>query len=208
MAFTIPALPYAHDALAPHMSSQTLELHHGKHHQAYVNTLNSLIEGTSMAALELEDIIRANFGQASSGQASPDQATRQAIFNNAGQHWNHTLFWPSMKAQGGGAIPGVLEKRIMSDFGSVESFKDSFVRGGMGQFGSGWVWLVLHDDRLKVTRTPNGENPRVHDQQPLLGCDVWEHAYYLDFQNRRVDYLKTFVNHLVDWEAVAQRLDS
>lgn len=198
MAFTLPDLPYARDALAPHMSCQTLELHHGKHHQAYVNTLSSLIEGTAMAALELEDIIRASFGQ-------PD---KQAIFNNAGQHWNHTLFWPSMKADGGGAIPAELEKQLISDFGSVDSFKEKFIQAGLAQFGSGWVWLVAGDERMEVTRTPNGENPLVRGQQPLLGCDVWEHAYYLDFQNRRVDYLKTFLEHLVNWEAVAHRLES
>lgn len=197
MAFTFPDLPYTHDALAPHMSRQTLKLHHGKHHQTYVNTLNNLIEGTPMVALELEDIIRASFGQ----------PNRQAIFNNAGQHWNHTFFWPSMKANGGGAIPAELEKRLVSDFGSVDKFKEKFIQTGLAQFGSGWVWLVAGDERLEVTRTPNGENPLVHNQPPLLGCDVWEHAYYLDFQNRRVDYLKTFLGHLVNWEAVAHRLE-
>jgi Fe-Mn family superoxide dismutase len=198
MAFELPPLPYSPDALQPYMSSQTLNLHHGKHHQAYVTNLNNLVKDTPMAGMSLEEVVKASFGDAS----------KQGIFNNAGQHWNHILFWQCMKKDGGGAIPGELEKRIKDDFGSVDAFKDAFTQAGATQFGSGWAWLVEDGGKLKVTKTPNGENPLVHGQKPLLGVDVWEHSYYLDYQNRRPDYLKAFVDNLVNWEFVAQRLSA
>ena len=196
MAFELPPLPYSHDALEPFMSAQTLNLHHGKHHQAYVTALNNLVKDTPLASMSLEEVVKASYGDAS----------KQTIFNNAGQHWNHILFWQCMRKNGGGAIPGELEKRIKSDFGSVEQFKEAFTQAGLTQFGSGWAWLVEDGGKLKVAKTPNGENPLVHGQKPLLGCDVWEHSYYLDYQNRRADYLKAFLDSLVDWEFVAQRL--
>jgi Fe-Mn family superoxide dismutase len=196
MSFELPPLPYAHDALGPYMSRETLEFHHDKHHQAYVTALNNLVKDTPLAGKSLEDVCKASFGDAS----------KQAIFNNAGQHWNHALFWPAMKPNGGGAIPSELESRLKSDFGSVDAFKEQFVQAGVGQFGSGWCWLVVDAGKLKVTKTPNGENPLVHGQHAILGCDVWEHSYYIDYRNRRADYLKAFVDNLVNWEFVTQKL--
>jgi Fe-Mn family superoxide dismutase len=178
------------------MSRETLEFHHDKHHLAYVTALNNLVKDTPLAGKSLEEVCKASFGDAS----------KQAIFNNAGQHWNHALFWPAMKPNGGGAIPSELESRLKSDFGSVDAFKEQFVQAGVGQFGSGWCWLVVDGGKLKVTKTPNGENPLVHGQHAILGCDVWEHSYYIDYRNRRADYLKAFVDNLVNWEFVAQKL--
>lgn len=197
MAFELPDLPYAKDKLAPYMSEETLDFHHGKHHNTYVTTLNNLIKDTEFASASLEDIVRKTYNQ-------PDKAP---IFNNASQAWNHNLFWPSMKPNGGGSIPSELEKRLVSDFGSVDAFKEQFVAKGVGQFGSGWAWLVEKNGKLEVTNTPNGVNPLCFDgQHALLGCDVWEHSYYLDYRNRRPDYLKAFLDNLVDWEFVASRL--
>ena len=196
MAFSLPPLPYPPDALAPYMSAQTLEFHHGKHHQAYVTALNNFVKDGSVKSENLEEILKDSFGN----------PAKQGIYNNAGQHWNHSLFWPSMKKNGGGAIPSALESRLKSDFGSVDAFKEAFIQAGLTQFGSGWCWLVDNGGKLAVTKTPNGDNPLAHGQHPLLGCDVWEHSYYLDYQNRRPDYLKAFVNNMVDWEFVAQRL--
>lgn len=198
MPFTLPELPYATDALQPVMSAETMELHHGKHHQAYVTKLNELIVGTPFESLSLEDIVCRSFGHSDS----------EGIFNNAGQHWNHSFFWPSMKKNAGG-LPAVLESRLNESFGSVDAFKAEFVKEGVAQFGSGWVWLVENEGGdLTVVKTPNGVNPLVLDQTPLLGCDVWEHAYYVDYRNRRPDYLKAFVEQLVDWERVAARLSA
>jgi Fe-Mn family superoxide dismutase len=197
MAFELPPLPYAREALQPYMSAETLEFHHSKHHQAYVTKLNELIAGTELEGQDLDSIVKASFGK-------PE---RQGIFNNAGQHWNHLLFWQWMKPNGGGSIPGELEKRLVSDFGSVDAFKKAFSDAGVAQFGSGWCWLVEDaDGKLKVTKTPNAENPLAHGQKALLGCDVWEHSYYIDYRNRRADYLKAFLDNLVNWETVAQRL--
>jgi len=196
MAFELAPLPYPHDALAPFMSATTLELHHGKHHQAYVTNLNNLTKDTPLANASVEEVMKAAFGD----------PAKQGIFNNAGQHWNHTVWWPMMKKNGGGNLPGELEKRLAADFGSVDKFKEDFIAAGTTQFGSGWAWLVIDKGKLKVTKTPNGENPVVHGQYVLLGADVWEHAYYVDYQNRRPDYLKTFLNNLVNWEHVAERL--
>ncbi|NBC34759.1 MAG: superoxide dismutase [Alphaproteobacteria bacterium] len=195
MAFELPPLPYAEDALEPYMGRETLQFHYGKHHNTYVTTLNSLVQDTDMAALDLESIVKKSFG-------NPDT---QKIFNNAGQAWNHNHFWHWMKPNGGGAIPGELEKKIVEDFGSVDKMKDEFIQAGVGQFGSGWCWLVVDGGKLKVTKTPNGENPLAHGAgTAILGCDVWEHSYYLDYRNRRPDYLKAFVDNLVNWDYVAE----
>jgi len=196
MAFELPDLPYDRSALEPYMSARTLEFHHGKHHQAYYTALNNLVKDTPFASMSLVEIIKKTYNDSS----------KAGIFNNASQAWNHNLFWPSMKKGGGGAIPSELEKRIVSDFGSVDKFKEEFVAKGVGQFGSGWCWLVEEGGKLKCTNTPNGVDPLCFDQTTLLGCDVWEHSYYLDYQNRRPDYIKAFLDHLVNWEAVAGRL--
>ncbi|MGV6873661.1 superoxide dismutase [Pseudochelatococcus sp. B33] len=192
MTFTLPDLPYAHDALQPYVSRETLEYHHDKHHKAYVDTGNKLLEGTDLAGKSLEEIVKASFG------------TNQALFNNAGQHYNHLHFWHWLKPNGGGAIPGELEKKIIEDLGSVEKAKEDFIQAGISQFGSGWAWLAVKDGKIVVQKTPNGENPLVHGATPILGVDVWEHSYYIDYRNRRPDYLKAVVDHLVNWEYVAE----
>jgi len=197
MAFTLPDLPYAKDALAPHISSETLDFHHGKHHNAYVNNLNGLVEGTDMASMSLEDIIQDTAGK----------ADKAGIFNNAAQIWNHTFYWQSMRPNGGGAPTGKLAEMIDRDFGSFDAFKDAFAKAGATQFGSGWAWLVLADGKLDVRKTLNAETPLTEaGVTPLLTMDVWEHAYYLDFQNRRPDYISTFLDHLVNWEFAAENL--
>lgn len=200
MAFELPDLPYAYDALQPYMSSETLEYHHDKHHNAYVTTLNGLIEGTDLANKSLEDIVRETYNDSS----------RAKIFNQASQAWNHNLFWPWMKPKGGKeqmGLPGELEKAINDAFGSWDQFRETFVTAAAGQFGSGWAWLVQENGQLKVTATPNGVNPLCFPgQHALLGCDVWEHSYYLDYRNRRPDYVKAFLDNMVDWENVASRM--
>ncbi|NIZ00596.1 superoxide dismutase [Thalassospira lucentensis] len=196
MAFELPALPYAHDALAPVMSAETLEFHHDKHHNAYVVNGNKLLEGSGLEGKSLEEIVVASYGDAS----------KAGLFNNAAQHWNHIEFWKMMKKDGGGNLPGELEKKIVEDFGSVDAFKEAFVQAGVTQFGSGWCWLAMDKSgKLVVTKTPNAENPLVHGQTPLLGCDVWEHSYYIDYRNARPDYVKAFLDKLVNWEYVAER---
>jgi superoxide dismutase, Fe-Mn family len=196
MAFQLPDLPYDYEALAPYMSAKTLHLHHDKHHQAYVTNLNNLVEGTEFAGKPLEEIVTGSYGD----------AAKQGIFNNAGQHWNHNLFWRVMK-KGGGGMPGdELAKRIDDAFGSFESFKEQFKTAAVTQFGSGWGWLALDGDTLKILKTPNGANPLVEGMTPLLGIDVWEHAYYLDYENRRPEYVAAFLNHLVNWDEVATEL--
>ncbi|MGO4319279.1 superoxide dismutase [Agrobacterium sp. MCAB5] len=195
MAFSLPDLPYPRDALAPHMSRETLEYHHDKHHAAYVNALNSLIKGTEWEGLGLEEVVTGSFGK------------NVPLFNNASQDLNHTYFWKLMTPKGGGPIPGRLEKQIISDFGSVEKLTADFVAAGVGQFGSGWCWLAVENGKLAVTKTPNGESPLVHGAMPILGCDVWEHSYYIDYRNRRPDYLKAFLEHLVNWEYVDALFD-
>ena len=196
MAFELPDLPYDYEALAPYMSAKTLHLHHDKHHQAYVTNLNNLIEGTEFAGKSLEDIVTGSYGD----------AAKQGIFNNAGQHWNHNLFWRIMKKGGGGTPGGELAKRIDDAFGSFDAFKEQFKTAGVTQFGSGWAWLAVQGDQLKVVKTPNGENPLVHGMRPLLGVDVWEHAYYVDYENRRPEYLAAFLNNLVNWDEVEVEL--
>lgn len=196
MAHTLPDLPYAQDALAPHISAETLGFHHGKHHAAYVGKMNDAIAGTDDEALSLEDLIR---------KAAKDG--NQGLFNNAAQTWNHTFYWNSMTPNGGGAPTGDLADRIDRDFGSLENFKKAFADAGATQFGSGWAWLVVKDGKLDVRKTLNAETPLTEDGVvPLLTMDVWEHAYYLDFQNRRPDYITTFLDKLVNWAFAAENL--
>ncbi len=196
MAFELPPLPYAYDALEPFMSSQTLHLHHDKHHQTYVTNLNNLTKDSPLASASLEDVIK---------QSAGDPA-KMAIFNNAGQVWNHTFYWQSMKKNGGGALPGELEKRIVADFGSVDKFKEEFSQAAITQFGSGWGWLAVENGTLKVMKTGNADTPLAKGHHPLLTVDVWEHAYYVDYQNRRADFVKAFLDNLVNWDFVAERL--
>ena len=197
MAFELPSLPYANDALAPYMSSETLDFHHGKHHQTYVTNLNNLVKDSDMQDATLEDII----------VKSSKDSSMAGIFNNAGQHWNHILFWQCMKPNGGGAIPSELESRINSDFGSFDQFKEAFIQAGTTQFGSGWAWLAIDNGKLVVTKSANASSPLVDGMKPILGCDVWEHSYYIDYRNKRPDYLKAFLDNLVNWEFVSSQLD-
>lgn len=198
MAFELPDLPYAHDALAAGgMGRETLEYHHDLHHKAYVDNGNKLLEGSGLEGQDLEAVVRASHGD----------ETKAGLFNNASQHWNHVQFWQMMKPGGGGAMPSELEAQVKDSFGSVEEFRAAFVQAGVGQFGSGWCWLVHEGGSLKVTKTPNGVNPLCFaGQTALLGCDVWEHSYYLDFRNKRPAYLENFLDKLVNWEDVAARL--
>ncbi|TKW67383.1 MAG: superoxide dismutase [Paracoccus denitrificans] len=199
MAFTLPDLPYAHDALAANgMSKETLEYHHDIHHKAYVDNLNKAIDGTEWADKSLEEIVKGNFQKGAVAQ--------NGIFNNASQHWNHSQFWEMMSGDTS-EMPANLKKAIEDSFGSVDKFKEEFAAAGAGQFGSGWVWLVKNaDGSLAVTKTENGVNPLCYDQTALLGCDVWEHSYYIDFRNKRPGYLSNFLDKLVNWENVASRL--
>ena len=197
MAFQLPKLDYSKSSLSPHMSEETLDLHHGKHHQTYITNLNNLIKNSGLENSSLEEIVK---------KTSAD-SSKIGIFNNAGQHWNHILFWKCMKPKGGGALPGKLEKRINSDFGSVDKFKEQFIQAGVTQFGSGWAWLAIDKGKLIVTKTANASNPLVNNMKPILGCDVWEHSYYVDYRNRRPDYLKSFIENLVNWEFVESQLD-
>ena len=196
MAFELPPLPYEKSALEPHMSARTLEFHHGKHHRAYVATLNNLVKDTPLASKSLEAIIK--------DTARDESGT--AIFNNAAQAWNHSFFWSCMKPRGGGKPSGDLAQRIEGDFGSLDKFKEQFKQAATGQFGSGWAWLVADKNELKVTKTANAMNPLAAGQTALLACDVWEHAYYLDYQNRRPDFVQAFLDKLVNWEFVAKTM--
>ncbi len=200
MAFELPPLPYSKSALAPNgMSEETLEFHHDKHHQAYVTALNGFVEkNPDLQGKSLDEIIKLSNGK-------PDMAP---VFNNAGQHWNHILFWQAMSPNGG-KLPGALEKKITEDFGGVQQFKDAFKAAGAGQFGSGWAWLVLAPDgKLKITKTPNGSNPLATGEgKALLGIDVWEHSYYIDFRNRRPDYLQNWIDKLANYEFAEQQLN-
>ena len=192
MSFQLQDLPYAYDALAPYMSAETLEYHHDKHHLAYVNNGNNLLKDTEWVGKSLEEIVIGSYGK------------NTGLFNNAGQHYNHAHFWKWMKPNGGGAIPGQLQAKIVATFGSVEQFKEFFIQAGVTQFGSGWCWLSVKDNELVISKTSNAENPLVHGAVPILGCDVWEHSYYIDYRNRRADYLKAFVENLVNWEYVEE----
>ncbi len=196
MTFELPPLPYPDTALEPYYSAKTFSFHYGKHHKAYVDNLNKLLPGSTVENSSLEEIIRTTAG---------DQ-TRAGFFNNAAQVWNHTFFWHSMKPGGGGRPTGVLAERIEQSFGSYEKFAEQFKAAAVGRFGSGWAWLVTDLGELKMMSTPNAENPMSLGKVALLTVDVWEHAYYLDYQNRRPDFVQTFLDHLVNWDFVAQNL--
>ena len=199
MAFELPDLPYAHDALSElGMSKETLEYHHDLHHKAYVDNGNKLIDGTEWSSKTLEEIIVGTYTAGSVAQ--------NGIFNNASQHWNHVQFW-EMMGPGGKNIPSELSSAISENFGSIDKFKEEFCAAGAGQFGAGWCWLVKDTDgSLKVTKTENGVNPLCFGQSALLGCDVWEHSYYIDFRNKRPAYMTNFLDKLVNWENVAARM--
>jgi superoxide dismutase, Fe-Mn family len=197
MAFTVPDLPYEYDALEPHIDEATMRVHHDKHHQAYVDKANEALEGTEWADREVEDVLR-NLSSLPGDVQTP-------VRNNAGGHFNHSLFWRMMSPDGGGAPSGELAGAIDETFGSLDSFKDEFKKAGIGRFGSGWAWLVKDSSGLAVVSTPNQDSPVTDGSIPLLGCDVWEHAYYLKYQNKRPEYLDAFWN-VVNWDYVAQRL--
>ena len=194
MTFSLPDLPYPHDALDPYMSKETLEYHHDKHHLAYVDNANKLLKGTEWEGKTLEEIVRGSYGK------------NPGLFNNVAQHYNHLHFWKWMKPNGGGKIPGALEKALIDSFGSVAKAKEELIQAGATQFGSGWGWLAVMDGKIVAVKTPNGENPLVHKGRPILSVDVWEHSYYIDYRNRRADYLKVFLDHLVNWENVEKLL--
>ena len=195
MAFTLPALPYAHEALEPHIDALTMQIHHGKHHQAYVDNLNKAIAGTEHENKSLEELV------ANAGKISP------AVRNNGGGHWNHSFFWEILGPNAGGAPSGELAEAINSTFGSFDEFKTKFGAAGATRFGSGWAWLIVKDGKLEVTSTPNQDNPLMDVAEvkgtPILGVDVWEHAYYLKYQNKRPDYLAAIWN-VINWSKVAE----
>jgi Fe-Mn family superoxide dismutase len=191
MAFSLPNLPYDKNALSPHISAETLDYHHGKHHQAYVTNLNKLLEGKPEASKSLEEIIQASDGP---------------VFNNAAQVWNHTFYWHSMKPNGGGQPGGDLLAAINRDFGGFDKFKAAFADAGATQFGSGWAWLVLDKGKLAVTKTPNADLPMKHGQKAILTMDVWEHAYYIDYRNARPKYIETFLDKLANWDFALENL--
>ena len=197
MPIELPSLPYAVDALEPHISRTTLEIHHGRHHRAYVEKTQSLVAGTPLAAASLEEIIAKTAGK----------KAKTALFNNAAQAWNHTFYWNSLSPRGGGAPSGELAQLIDRDFASHAAFVDAFKAAAIGQFGSGWAWLVLDGGRLAIAATSNADTPLARDQVPLLTVDVWEHAYYLDYQNRRADYVATFLDKLANWEFASRNLE-
>lgn len=193
MAFELPALPYDYEALQPFMSRETLEYHHDKHHQAYVTNGNKLLQGSGLEGKSLEEIVKASFGK------------NPGLFNNAAQHYNHTHFWKWMKKNGGGKkLPGKLLKAIDNDLGGYDKFREDFLAAGAAQFGSGWAWLAVKNGKLEISKTPNGENPLVHGATPILGVDVWEHSYYIDYRNARPKYLEAFVDHLINWDYVLE----
>ena len=193
MAFELPALPYDYEALQPYMSKETLEYHHDKHHKAYVDNGNKLAAEAGMENLPLEEVVKQSFGR------------NPGLFNNAGQHYNHIHFWKWMKPGGGGnRLPGALQQAVDADLGGYDKFKAGFVAAGTTQFGSGWAWLSVKDGKLAVSKTPNGENPLVHGAQPILGVDVWEHSYYIDYRNARPKYLEAFVDSLINWDYVLE----
>ena len=196
MAITLPELPFAKDALEPHITANTLDFHYGKHHNAYVTNLNNMIAGTDLESKSLEEIIVAVAGN----------ADKAGVFNNAAQVWNHSFYWNCMTPNGGGAPTGAIAAKIDAAFGSYEKFVEQFKAAGATQFGSGWAWLVLDGGKLAITKTLNADTPLAHGLTPLLTVDVWEHAYYLDYQNRRPDYLSTFVEKLINWDFVNSNL--
>ena len=197
MAFELPPLPYAKEALEPFISARTLDIHHGKHHATYVTNLNNLTKDTDLASKSLEEVIKI---------AAADLPAKQGLFNNAAQVWNHTFFWNGMKHGGGGKPTGALLAKIEADLGGFDTFIEEFRSAATTQFGSGWAWLVLDGGKLKITKTGNADLPLAHGQTALLTVDVWEHAYYLDYQNRRIDFVQAFLDHLVNWDFVAANL--
>ena len=198
MAISLPELPFAKDALAPVISANTLDFHYGKHHKAYVDNLNKLIAGTDLEKKSLEEIIKI---------AAPDPA-KAGIFNNAAQIWNHSFYWQCLKKSGGGAPTGAIAAKINSVWGSYDKFVEELKNAGATQFGSGWAWLILDGNQLKITKTANADTPLAHGQKPLLTIDVWEHAYYLDYQNRRPDYIAAVIQNLISWDFVNANLVS
>ncbi len=196
MAYELPTLPYDYSALEPSISADTLKFHHDKHHASYVTNFNNMVKESPMDSMSLEEVIKSVKGDES----------KAGVFNNAAQAWNHTFYWNCMKPDGGGEPTGALADKIKADFGSFDEFKTAFKQAGATQFGSGWAWLVLDNGTLKVTKTLNADNPIAHGQTPLLTMDVWEHAYYLDFQNRRPDYIDTFISKLINWDYVAEQM--
>ncbi|MCT7956387.1 superoxide dismutase [Laspinema palackyanum] len=196
MTYELPPLPFDYTALEPHVSKSTLEFHHDKHHAAYVNNYNNMVKGTDMESKSIEEVIKATYNDAS----------KAGIFNNAAQAWNHTFYWNCIKPSGGGQPSGELADKIASDFGSFDKFKEEFKAAAATQFGSGWAWLVLDKSTLKVVKTSNAENPVAMGLTPLLTIDVWEHAYYLDYQNKRPDYIETFISSLINWDFVAEQM--
>ena len=196
MTITLPGLPYEKDALEPHINSRTLDFHHGKHHNAYVTNLNKLIEGTDLASETIEDIIN----------KTVNDDDKAGIFNNAAQVWNHTFYWKSMKPNGGGLPTGNIANKIDADFGGYDNFIEQFKNAGLTQFGSGWAWLVMKNGKLEMMKTSNADTPIAHGVEPLLTVDVWEHAYYLDYQNKRGDYLDAFIKNLINWDSVNSNL--
>ncbi len=197
MAFELPDLPYAYDSLAPYMSAETLEFHHDKHHQAYVTNGNKLLEGSGLEGKSLEDICRESHG------------SNAGLFNNAGQHYNHIHFWNWMKGGGGGKkLPGKLAAAVDSDLGGYDKMRADLNNACTSQFGSGWCWIAARNGKLEIMKTPNGENPLVHGATPILGCDVWEHSYYIDYRNARPKYLEAFVDNLVNWEYAEQMFEA
>jgi superoxide dismutase, Fe-Mn family len=194
MALELPALPYPYDALEPHMSRETLEFHHDKHHQAYVTNGNNLLKGSGLENKSVEEICKAAW-----------EKKNQGLINNVGQHYNHIHFWKWMKKGGGGKkLPQALQKAVDSDLGGYDKMRNDFVQAGMTQFGSGWCWITVKDGKLSIAKTPNGDNPLMQGSRPILGCDVWEHSYYIDYRNARQKYLEAFVDSLVNWEHVEE----
>jgi Fe-Mn family superoxide dismutase len=192
MALELPALPYAYDALGPYMSKETLEFHHDKHHMAYVTNGNNALKDSPLASKSIEEICKVAFAEKNA-----------PLINNVGQHYNHIHFWSWMKPNGGGKkIPGRLQAAIDSDLGGYDKMRTDFIQAGVTQFGSGWCWIAKKDGKLTIMKTPNGENPLMHGASPILGCDVWEHSYYIDYRNLRPKYLEAFVDSLVNWDYV------
>ncbi|RCL02908.1 MAG: Fe-Mn family [Candidatus Tokpelaia sp. JSC161] len=197
MTFELPNLPYDYDALSPYMSRETLEYHHDKHHQTYVTNTNTLLKGAGFENKKLEDIIKESF------------TTHPGLFNNVAQHYNHTFFWKGMQKGGGGIkIPQKLSRAIDSDLGGYAQFRRDFLQSAVGQFGSGWTWLILRDGQLEIMKTSNSENPLIYGVKPLLTVDVWEHSYYIDYRNARQKYLEAFIDNLINWDYVLEMYES
>ncbi len=197
MSFELPELPYAYDALGAYMSAETLEYHHDKHHLAYVDNGNKLLAGSGLEGKSLEEVVTGSFGN------------NAGLFNNAAQHYNHMHFWNWMKGNGGGkSLPAKLQAAIDSDLGGYDKFRADFIQAGLTQFGSGWAWIAVKDGKLEIMKTPNGENPLVHGATPILGCDVWEHSYYIDYRNARPKYMEAFVDSLINWEYVEELFET